>query len=154
LSFILRPYAASDFGELLALDHACYPPGIAYSKIMFRWYLNAPGAICLVSEGDAGEVPGFILAESDPPNGHIITLDVAEKARRRGLGTKLTVAVEAELSAHGVANIELETATDNAAGVAFWMRHGYRTVGVIPRYYLDRIDAYHMVKTLDAPKET
>jgi ribosomal protein S18 acetylase RimI-like enzyme len=120
---------------------------------MLRWYLNAPGAICIIAE-DAGEIVGFILAEAEPPEGHIITLDVAENSRRRGLGTQLTLAVELALASQGVAAIELESATDNAAGVAFWLRHGYRTVSIIPRYYLDRIDAYHMRKALDTRKET
>jgi ribosomal-protein-alanine N-acetyltransferase len=153
LSVILRPYAESDFGELYALDRACYVPGIAYTKNMLRWYLNSPGAICIIAE-DAGEIVGFILAEAEPPEAHIITLDVAENFRRRGLGTQLTQAVEAALASRGVAAIELESATDNTAGVAFWLRHGYRTVSIIPRYYLDRIDAYHMRKALGAPKET
>jgi ribosomal protein S18 acetylase RimI-like enzyme len=48
----------------------------------------------------------------------------------------------------------METATDNGAGVAFWLRRGYRNVSIIPRYYLDRVDAYHMRKTLGAAKET
>lgn len=153
MSFALRPYSASDFGALYALDRACYPPGIAYSKSMLRWFLNSSGSICVVAE-DAGEIQAFILAEADPPKGHIVTLDVAENFRRRGLGTQLTLAVENELFRRGAVTVEMETATDNGAGVAFWLRRGYRTVSIIPRYYLDRVDAYHMRKTLGAAKET
>lgn len=149
MSAVLRPYAESDFGELYALDRACYVPGIAYSKNMLRSYLNAPGAICIIAE-DAGEILGFILAESEPPEAHIITLDVAEQSRRRGLGTQLTLAVESALAARSVLTVELETATDNTAGVAFWLRRGYRTVGTIPRYYLDRVDALCMTRILAA----
>jgi ribosomal-protein-alanine N-acetyltransferase len=149
LTLVLRPYAESDFGELFALDRACYVPGIAYSKSMLRWYLNAPGAICIVAE-DAGEIVGFILAEAKPPGAHIITLDVAENSRRRGVGTRLTHAAENQMASRGVLTVELETATDNAAGVAFWLRHGYRTVGTIPRYYLDRVDALRMTRILAA----
>ena len=53
----------------------------------------------------------------------------------------------------GVRRVSLETATDNEAGVAFWQRHGYRTSGVMRRYYLGRTDAFTMIKTLRATAE-
>jgi len=148
--FALRPYDSSDFDALYALDRECYPPGIAYSRSMLRWFLKQPGAICLLAESHEGKIIGFILAESEPPQGHIITLDVSAEVRRTGLGSQLTSAAENALAASGVREIELETAVDNAAGIAFWTSHGYRTVGTIPRYYLDRVDALSMTKILTA----
>jgi ribosomal protein S18 acetylase RimI-like enzyme len=70
------------------------------------------------------------------------------------LGTLLLDAVETALAARGVRAVELETATNNQAAIAFWQKHGYRTLGVLPRYYLGRIDAYSMRKPLSAPRET
>lgn len=148
MSFTLRPYAASDFTALYELDRDCYPPGIAYSQYMLRWYLRAPGAICLLSESSSKEIQGFILVEAEPPRGHIITLDVAESARRHGLGTQLTSAAESAMAERGVATVELETRADDSIAIAFWQSRGYRAVGRIPRYYLDRIDAHVMRKTL------
>jgi ribosomal protein S18 acetylase RimI-like enzyme len=48
----------------------------------------------------------------------------------------------------------LETAVENAAGVAFWQRHGYRTVATLKRYYLGRLDAFEMRKKLGEPVTT
>ena len=118
---------------------------------MLRWFLKQPGAICLVAENGAAGIKAFVLVEAEPPLGHFITLDVAAECRRCGLGTKLTEAAENEMAISGVREVELETAIDNAAGIAFWTRHGYRTVGTIPRYYLDRVDALCMTKILPAP---
>lgn len=153
VKFALRPYDSSDFDALYTLDRACYPPGIAYSRSMLRWFLKQPGAICIVAEDASGAIKAFVLVEAEAPLGHIITLDVAAEHRRAGLGTELTVAAENSLAMSGVREVELETAIDNAAGIAFWTRHGYRTVGTIPRYYLDRVDALCMTKVLSAPKE-
>jgi ribosomal-protein-alanine N-acetyltransferase len=147
-NFTLRRYASADFDALYLLDRACYPPGIAYSKRMLRWYLALPGAICIVAEAPGAGVAGFILADADPPDGYVITLDVALGSRRLGLGSILYTAIEQKLLASGVRHIELETATDNTAGVAFWTRHGYRSDGILRGYYLDRVDAFHMRKTL------
>jgi ribosomal protein S18 acetylase RimI-like enzyme len=47
-----------------------------------------------------------------------------------------------------VQQVELETATDNHAAIAFWQKHGYRTRGVLKGYYHGRVDAYVMEKLL------
>jgi ribosomal-protein-alanine N-acetyltransferase len=146
----LREYDPADFDALHALDQACYPPGISYSRRTLKWYLALPGADCLVAKNAEAheDIWGFIIAESDGAAGHLITIDVAESRRRSGVGTALLRQMEQRLARRGVRQVELETATSNEAAVAFWQRHGYRTHGVIPRYYLGRLDAYAMVKVL------
>jgi ribosomal-protein-alanine N-acetyltransferase len=148
----LRPYAPKDFEELYTIDQACYPPGIAYSKRTLRLFLRLPGAECLVAEA-AGRIAGFILAEHEGERAHLITIDVLAAERRRGVGTALLRAIEQAVAARGVRQVTLETATDNHAAIAFWQKHGYRTVGVLKNYYLDRLDAYSMHKPLPVPKE-
>jgi len=144
-TWTLRPFEPADFETLYKIDHVCYPPGIAYSKRTLRWFLRLPGCVCLVA-CDAGEIIAFILAESEGAQGHIITLDVMESRRRRGVGSALLREAEETLARQGVRQIELETAIDNGPAIAFWQKHGYRTGGVLKRYYLDKIDAYWMVK--------
>jgi ribosomal-protein-alanine N-acetyltransferase len=146
----LRAYEPQDFERLYALDHLCFPPGIAYSKWMLRHFLRMPAAHCIVA-ADGQEIPGFVITEEAGPLGHILTLDVAESYRRRGLGTQLLQDSEAELLERGVTEMVLETAVENAAGVAFWHRHGYRTVGTLKKYYLRRLDAFEMRKNLVEP---
>ncbi len=152
MSVAIRPYAPEDFDTLYQIDQACYPPGIAYAKGTLRWFLRSPGADCLVAE-EVGRILGFILAEQDAPQAHIITLDVLESHRRRGIGTALVGEAEQRLAGRGVRLVELETATNNEPAVAFWRKHGYRTVGVLKHYYLGRVDAYTMIKPLAPTKE-
>jgi [ribosomal protein S18]-alanine N-acetyltransferase len=147
MPFPLRAFEARDFTAVQRLDQACFPPGIAYSKTMLRYFLKLPSADGIVAE-EAGKVVGFILTEENPPLAHIITLDVAEAQRRQGLGSALLADSERNLAARGVRTILLETATDNEAAVAFWQRHGYRTEATLKRYYLGRIDAFAMRKIL------
>lgn len=151
---ILREYRTSDFEALYQLDQVCYAPGIAYSRRMMREYLALPGATALVAEDDRRKIAGFILAEAEDEEAHIITLDVAPEARRQKIGSTLYAAIEAELARRRVRIILLETATGNAAGVAFWLRHGYRTAGVIRNYYLRGTHAYAMSKWIDAAAAT
>ena len=149
----LGEYDPADFDALHALDLACYPPGISYSRRTLKWFLALPGADCLVakSDDDLAEILGFIIAEADEGEGHIITIDIAESSRRAGVGTALLREMEQRLAARGVRRVSLETATTNEPAVAFWRRHGYRSHGVLPHYYLGRLDAYSMSKKLAAP---
>lgn len=143
----LRSYEPHDFAALHRLDQACFPPGISYSKTTLRYFLTLASADCVVAM-DGARLVGFILSEENPPLAHIITLDVAEKARRHGVGTMLLQELESNLAARGVRSVLLETATNNEAAVAFWQRHGYRIEATLKRYYLGRIDAYEMRKIL------
>ncbi len=143
----IRAQLPTDFEALYQLDQQCYPPGIAYSRREMKWYLRLPGADCLVAEGD-GALAGFIVTEREDDLGHIITLDVAEAHRRRGVGTALLAAAEARMMEAGVRRVSLETATDNLPAVAFWQKHGYRTMAVLKNYYMEKLDACEMHKLL------
>ena len=151
LSLIVRPYEPADFDTLYTIDRACYPRGIAYSRRTLRSYLSPANGDCLVPQAkprSGGEIMGFIIAVAEGCEAHIITIDVTEPHRRSGVGTALLRAMEERLARRGTRRIALETATSNEAGVAFWQRHGYRLAGVLRGYYLGRIDAYWMLKTL------
>ena len=161
MAVTLFPYLPQDFDTLYAIDQSCYPRGIAYSRAVLREFLTLPGADCLVAragtESEAA-VTGFIIGESAREEAHIITIDVLEEHRRSGVGTALLRGLEERLQKRGARRVELETATTNAAGVAFWERHGYRKVGVLRGYYLGRHDAWKMRKTLpgatpDSPRK-
>jgi [ribosomal protein S18]-alanine N-acetyltransferase len=145
----IRQYEARDFAALHKLDQACFPPGISYSKFSLQYFLNLPAADCLVGE-DGKAIAGFILAETNPPLAHIITLDVGAAYRRKGLGAKLLGEMEQHFRYKEVHAVLLETAVDNESGIAFWQHHGYRTEAVLKRYYLGRVDAYEMRKRLVA----
>ena len=144
---VVRSYNPREFGSLHKLDQACFPPGIAYSKMMLSYFLKLPSAECLVAEENA-HIAGFILTEENPPLAHIITLDIAETHRRQGVGSTILAESERNLCLRGVRTILLETAVDNAAAIAFWQRHGYRIEATLQRYYLGRLDAYEMRKIL------
>ena len=151
MGIVTRQFEARDFGRLYKLDQECFPLGISYSKWSLHYYLSLPAADCLVAE-EGKAIAGFILAEENPPLGHIITLDVAEGFRRRGVGTLLLREMEQHFAFKGVESVLLETSVENKSGIAFWERHGYRTEAVVKKYYLGKIDAYEMRKKLEKGK--
>jgi [ribosomal protein S18]-alanine N-acetyltransferase len=152
VSITIRQSDSKDFPALFKLDQKCFPPGIAYSRQMLRHFLTQAGAETLVAE-DNKTIVGFLLTEENPPLGHVMTLDVAEPYRRKGIGSDLLRESEANMHFRGVRTMLLETAITNEAGVAFWQRHGYRIEAVLKNYYPGHLDAYEMRKRLPAMRE-
>ncbi len=162
MRFSIREYRAADFEAIYAIDQACYPADIAYSRDELRWYLSLPGAECLVAEirgsptgrskssakASPKKIAGFIVTARQNVHAHIVTIDVLELHRRAGLGASLLRRSEASLQKRGACEVWLETATNNEAAIAFWNKHGYRTRGRIRNYYPGGLDAFSMSKPL------
>src|ERR1700674_766475 len=100
----LRSYEPHDFAALYKLDQSCFPPGISYSKTTLRHFLTMASADCVVGL-EENRIAGFILSEENPPLAHIITLDVAAKERRHGVGPALLRKLESNLAARAVRSI-------------------------------------------------
>lgn len=88
------------------------------------------------------------MSVSRAAHGHIVTIDVLEAHRRKGVGSALLRRVESKMKHNGIQEVWLETATNNETAIAFWKKHGYRSRGVLPNYYPNRLDAYAMSKLL------
>ncbi len=137
----------------MEIDTACFAEGIAYSAEEMRYFLRQPSSIKLVGEMKSA-IQGFIIADHFRPRrsqqrmGRIITIDVLPEARRSGLGSLLLNASEAELKNLGCSHVSLETAVDNLAAMRFYKKHGYTGLQILPRYYLNSIDALLMGKKL------
>jgi len=151
----LRTYRPEDFDTLCEIDRACYSRETAYSAYEMQAYLAMPGAECVVAdvrESRKFALAGFCISARHESLGYIITMDVLERFRRHGIGTALLREAEKRLAKNGVATVSLETAVDNAPGVAFWERHGYRTHRVRKGYYPGGVDAYSMTKEIAPSK--
>lgn len=148
----IREARAEDFGELYALDQACFAPGISWSKAELGYFLKYPKNFALVAEAEPGQIAGFAIAgtlrRQGALLGRLITLDVRPEMRRRRVGGALLRAAEERLRAHGATALVLEVAVDNASAQAFYQRHGFAETGRIRGYYLGRIDALTMEKEL------
>jgi len=159
VEFLLREFREQDFDALWAIDQRCFAPGVAYSRRELAVYIRRRGSFTVVAEGveaevassgiDGSRIVGFIVAEAYRRRvGHIISIDVLAASRRFGLGSRLLAAAEERLKAAACQTVVLETAVDNTAALAFYKRHGYSVVNVVPRYYSNGVDAFVMEKDL------
>lgn len=149
---LVRDVRPEDFAELFALDQACFVPGISWSRAELGYFLRYPGNISLVAEQEAGKIAGFAVAGTQRRSGatqaRLITIDVHTEMRRRHIGHILLLAMEERVRAVGATSMRLEVAIDNLAAIQFYAQHGFHRTGRIPGYYLSRIDALVMEKTL------
>ncbi len=163
MPFAIRNYRPGDFRTLLAIDQACFAPGIAYSAFELKTYILRRGSFTFVAESSDQTHPaqsettesqpddsilGFIVGERIRGIGHITTIDVREAVRRQRVGSVLLQFAEDELRSHRCEAVRLETAVDNTSALSFYKRHGFHVVKTIPRYYSNGVDALLLEKHL------
>ena len=145
---VLRPYNPQDLQTLYEIDQACFLPGIAYEFDELRAFIEHRRSQTWVAE-EAGEMVGFLIAHREPRRIlHIVTIDVREAWRRRGVGSVLMDAAEAWAGEQSIRLIGLETAENNAVAQRFYATRGYQKVEEIDGYYADGTAAWLMVKEL------
>jgi ribosomal-protein-alanine N-acetyltransferase len=141
----LRDLRAGDLEAAHALDQACFEPEISYSRAEIRSFTARPGAIALAAEA-GGALAGFAIAERRGPRGHIVTIDIAAAARRRGLGRRLFGELLRRLEDAGASQIRLEVDVRNAGAIRFYEGLGFQRTRVLRSYYGKGLDGYEMLR--------
>jgi ribosomal-protein-alanine N-acetyltransferase len=107
-----------------------------------------------------GEVVGYILTRIEEDQaffhpgkkvlkGHIVSIAVREKYRRRGIATNLLLKVLNVLKYnYNASEAYLEVRVSNIPAINLYKRLGFTVIKILPNYYLDGEDAYLMAKEL------
>jgi ribosomal-protein-alanine N-acetyltransferase len=148
----IRTAVPEDFATLLAIDQSCFEDSIAYDSEELDHYMNLPSASTLVAE-IGSQIVGFLLADAEQSwegkhTAVLITLDVVEAGRRRGIGTALLERSEQILKSSRIARYRLQVDTTNQAAIDFYVRSGFKELGTLEDYYGEGRDAYLMEKVL------
>ena len=143
----LRDLRPEDLEAAHALDRACFEPGIAYDRAELRWLMSRPGAFGLAVE-DRGRLVAFSIAERRGRTGHLVTIDIAASARRRGLGRRLFAETSRRLRDAGAEEIRLEVDVRNAGAIRFYESLGFERTRTLKSYYGRGLDGYEMVRKI------
>lgn len=145
----IRDFQPSDLPRLSEIDRACFQPGIAYSREELASFIGHRSSRTWVAEDEDGSIVGFVVAGRQPARvGHIITIDILEGYRHKGIGAELMRAAEIWARKARLELMYLETAEDNLAAQRFYERRGYRKVEKVESYYSNGVAAWVMVKRL------
>ena len=150
LPIVTQQASTADIGTLSRIEHECFTTE-AFSRRLIMSLLRAPGAVSLLAKENE-EVAGFLIGLVDDYGevklGHIVTIDVIPKYRRKGIATKLLQKVEKVFQDTGVRTSYLEVRDDNVAARRLYQKLGYREVEVLKGYYSRGGDGIRLEKTL------
>ncbi len=145
----IRAARLEDLDALFAIDSVCFPPEIAYPREFLQQLLCSPTSVPRVAVAKE-EILGFAIVEIRKRGlrsvGELVTIDVLESARHKGVGQCLHAAMEGAVQQHGGKKIRLQVSVENLSALRFYERLGYRTRGRIAKYYNNSIDAWWMEK--------
>lgn len=143
----VREYRMCDLDEMHAIELQCFSPLLCYSRAKLRALAESKRSITVVGNCD-GEMAGFCIARVEAGRGYILTLDVAVKLRRRGVGQILMRTIESMVCASGNRAISLHVQAKNFGAIRFYENLGFSRVCYVPAYYRCTDDAWLYTKVL------
>ena len=101
----------------------------------FESLLSEPNVLGHLAEGRFKRACGFVLSRLAQDEAEILSIVVAIKARRLGVGAALLERHLAALTQRGVRRLFLEVEEENDAACALYRRYGFGMVGKRSSYY-------------------
>jgi ribosomal protein S18 acetylase RimI-like enzyme len=146
----IKSVTARDLQNLVDLERECFTTE-AYTKEQIRDLIDHPNAMAFQAEIN-GDIAGFVISLLEDSEGtklgHIVTIDVAVKHRRKGVGLTLLKTAEDALSMRETRTVYLEVRADNTSALQLYRKQGYVKTEILENYYSSGIRALRMMKQL------
>jgi len=152
-----RIYSATidHLDSIFEIEKRCFPGETSYSKRLLSYLISSSNRSSYVEcSGDV--VRGFVVItyHKNSLTGHIETIDVDPKYRRKGIGLRLLEVAESDMKRRGMKWSQLEVSTGNSAALGLYRKLGYLVIDEIKNYYRfdhhGTRDAALMVKVLES----
>jgi ribosomal-protein-alanine N-acetyltransferase len=138
----IRKFRRADLGAILRIEENAFPKA-PYSQLTFLYFASAyPDNFLVYIAGH--EIVGYIIFY---PSGHIVSVAVHARYRRRGIGTELVGEVLKRTKGEAI----VEVRASNEVARKFYNHLGFVMRGIIPGYYGDE-DAVVMINPLSKGK--
>jgi ribosomal-protein-alanine N-acetyltransferase len=138
-----------DIEELFDIEKACFSEE-AFSKKQILSLITSYNSISL-SAIEQDQIVGFVIGtiyyERAELTGHILTIDIRETHRRKGVGTTLLQEMEKQFKEQGVTACRLEVREDNIPAIKFYEKLGYKKIAELENYY-GKVNGLYLKKTL------
>jgi ribosomal-protein-alanine N-acetyltransferase len=138
----IRAVTAADLPILADLHARSFPE--AWDAAALGNLIAAPGTVGLIAEPSTG----FVLIRTVVDEAEVLSICVADTARRAGVGAALLQASAHKAAGAGAKAMFLEVVADNEAAKALYLSNGFRDVGRRKAYYQGK-DA--LVMRVDLP---
>ncbi|HWC10289.1 MAG TPA: ribosomal protein S18-alanine N-acetyltransferase [Acidimicrobiales bacterium] len=131
----LVPMRRRHLRSVLRIEAMVYPRPWSLSLFMSELALRSTRAYW-VARVD-GVVVGYCGLMVTGEDGHVTTLAVDPAMHRRGIGTRLLLALAGEAIRRGATGLTLEVRMSNKAAQELYRRFGFRPAGVRRNYYVE-----------------
>lgn len=121
--------------RIVAIERACFPED-PYTRALFRSLYRHAGPLFLVAKVRR-RIVAYMITCMEDDWAELVSIAVMPEARRQGVASALLEFTCATLRRAGAAAFELMVREDNAPAIRFYRRHGFRRLGLAPRYYSD-----------------
>ena len=138
LEVVLTPMRRRHLRGVLRIEHRVYPRPWSLGLYMSELALPSTRVYLVARVGTA--VVGYAGLMAVGEDGHITTIAVDPVWHRRGIGTRLLLALFGQAIDREVRNITLEVRMSNAAAQAMYRRFGFAPAGVRRGYYVDNAE--------------
>ena len=147
MSYVIRHVEALDASGVYAVEKACFND--PYPSAVLSDLINKQQDRFFVASYHK-EIVGYAVASANAMEGHVISVAVDPRHRRRSIGAALLSAVSTKLVEEGIKQIRLEVHKGNAGAIAFYDQMGYRTFSEIRHYYADGEDALVLTRSAES----
>jgi len=142
----IRRAESGDLAQIVQIEELCFPDETAFPPRMFAYLIRY--AVSIVACEPEKKVLGFIMGYTSGKAGAVYTLDVHPNCRRKGIGSKLILALEEKLALLGAETIRLEAALEKPEAVELYRKAGYQERELVRNYYGRGKHAVRMCKRL------
>ncbi|KGM10664.1 ribosomal protein S18-alanine N-acetyltransferase [Cellulomonas bogoriensis] len=143
----VRALTAADLPDLVTLEDELFGAG-AWTGAMLDAELTGPGR-WYAGVDDAAGLAGYVGLWFDGEVAQVMTLGVATRAQRRGLGRVLLGALVDRARQLGARAVMLEVRVDNDPALELYRGAGFEVLARRRRYYQpEDVDAFTMALTL------
>jgi len=150
LQIVIREAKIDDLETLYKIELECFGHE-AFAKSWLEYFLKTPkflNLVALVKEEIAGFIISSIEHYGNRTYGHIYSLDVSLKYRRRGVAYKLLDKAEEIFIESGAKSCHLEVRTDNVPALRLYRKRGYTTMETLKNYYRTGVNGFRLKKDL------
>lgn len=150
----IRPILKQDFEQLTQIEFESFTN--PYPKELFQYLAGTQPDQFLVAiekKEETETILGYAVADIDRNSqykvGHILSIAIGKKYRRRGIGTRLLSKLINVLKSKGCNGVVLEVRVSNDVAHAFYQKMGFREVKRSRRFYDNGEDALIMALNLE-----
>lgn len=129
----LRPMIEDDLDQVIDIENQTYE--FPWTRGIFHDCLQV-GYCCWVFEAE-GEILAYGVMSVAADEAHILTIVVAEYARRQGLGGKILEHLLGIARQRNASTVLLEVRPSNEAAIKLYQRIGFSEIGIRKDYYPD-----------------